>query len=274
VSELAEAAVRYAEFGWPIFPIRPIVNGRCECGGVRCAGKHPASSGWERTIAPSPKAAELMWREELGPRGIGLLCGTVCWALDVDPRHGGDVTWRDLRLQHSDDDIPLSLWSRTGGGGEHWLFAAATDIPSRADVAPGLDVRGAGGFIVLPPSPHVSGGYQWLFGPNDEQLRPAPGWLLELVRQPARRHQRNGQSWEEPPLVPPGQRHRQLVSFVGALRAMGLGEAALVECGMAFLRHHCEDPPEDPIDYMHAERSIRSISHYPPYPSSHVSRRG
>jgi hypothetical protein len=35
VSELAEAAVRYAEFGWPIFPIRPIVNGRCECGGVR-----------------------------------------------------------------------------------------------------------------------------------------------------------------------------------------------------------------------------------------------
>jgi hypothetical protein len=44
---------------------------------------------------------------------------------------------------------------------------------------------------------------------------------------------------------------------------MGLGEAAIVECGHALLRHHCA--PDPPMNLAHAERTMRDIARrYPP----------
>ena len=172
---LIECARGYAGCGWPIFPILPIVDGRCKCGGVDCAGKHPAGRGWQRSIVPSADGIEGLWAERLGPRGIALLCGVACWALDIDPRHSGDRTLRALQERHG--PLPPTVCSRTGGGGWHLLFAAADHVPTRAGIAPGLDVRGDRGYIVLPPSPHISGrAYEWIAGPCERALaRPPAG---------------------------------------------------------------------------------------------------
>jgi hypothetical protein len=99
----------------------------------------------------------------------------------------------------------------------------------------------------------------------DNQLPAAamPGWLVELAR--GRRAETT--AYGEEMIVPVGKRHAALVRFAGSLRAMGLGEAALLVCGEALLRYHCADPPERPIDYEKARRAIRSIAKYPPQPN-------
>jgi hypothetical protein len=52
-------------------------------------------------------------------------------------------------------------------------------------LVPGIDIRGDGGFIVVPPSLHASGRrYAWDLSahPDDVPLAPAPAWLLALLQ--------------------------------------------------------------------------------------------
>jgi hypothetical protein len=103
--------------------------------------------------------------------------------LDVDPRHGGNETVRELVRQHGEwPDGPIV---RTGSDGWHGYFAHPGEPirNSAGRIGPGLDVRGDGGYIIAPPSRHASGAcYRWedLLG----ELPPMPEWLLTLARQP------------------------------------------------------------------------------------------
>jgi len=57
-------------------------------------------------------------------------------------------------------------------------------VGNRTGLAPGIDLRGDGGFVVAPPSKHQSGRrYAWELGasPDDVPLAPTPGWLLERI---------------------------------------------------------------------------------------------
>jgi hypothetical protein len=133
-SSMRQAARDYASTDWPVFPLLPIVADRCACGGTDCAGKHPASKGWQRTIA-SGQAAESVWADHHGVRGIGLACGPRArvWGLDVDPRHGGDRTLRELQKQHG--PLPRTITSRTGSGGwRRWRMTRSFGCRS-ADLA-------------------------------------------------------------------------------------------------------------------------------------------
>jgi Bifunctional DNA primase/polymerase, N-terminal len=268
---ILETARAYAEAGWPVFPIHPIRDGKCGCGKA-CGqpGKHPASGGWQNTIA-SAKAVDGLWAERHGPRGIGLACGARAgvWALDVDPRHGGDVSIANLA---SGLGLPKTVTSHTGSGGYHLLFRWADGAEvynSAGKVGPGLDVRGEGGYIVLPPSPHVSGRrYEWVHPPGAQDLAPAPDWLLELARKKPAGAKFESEG-EDEALIPIGRRYEALISFVGWLRAAGLNEETIVECGHAFLRHQVEiDEDRHPLDLAHAEKNIRAgVRRWPPHPN-------
>jgi predicted P-loop ATPase len=70
-------------------------------------------------------------------------------------------------------------------GGFHLYFLMPTDVVVRNSsnkLGPGIDIRGEGGFVVGPGSPHKNGGvYEVL---DDFPLVEAPPWLLELVKAP------------------------------------------------------------------------------------------
>jgi hypothetical protein len=103
--------------------------------------------------------------------------------LDVDPRHGGDDALTELERQHG--ALPDTARVSTGGRGTHVYFAPdARFTTSRGGLPVGLDVRGHGGYVILPPSIHPNGRtYQWEIGarPADVAFAPAPQWLLERV---------------------------------------------------------------------------------------------
>lgn len=117
--------------------------------------------------------------------------------VDVDVKHGKPgMAWFD---EHR-DRLPRTRTHRTQTGGLHLVFRAPAEVEIRNSqdrIAPGIDVRGEGGYVLVPPSP----GYV-----IEDSAEPAemPAWLVEACQQPKARP-------EEPPPQPgprrPGEPH-------------------------------------------------------------------
>src|SRR5262249_12476380 len=109
--------------------------------------------------------------------------------LDLDPvkKVDGMATLAQLIAQHS--EIPKTLMTITPRGGRHLTFTWDSNIEIRNSVSkigPGIDVRGEGGYVCLPPSRNADGGvYQW--DPDGaDQAVSAPDWLIELANSKTR----------------------------------------------------------------------------------------
>jgi hypothetical protein len=99
--------------------------------------------------------------------------------LDIDP--GGEAHIRRLEAEHG--TLRPTREVITGRGGRHlWFRYTGTIQCSAGRVAPGVDVRGDGGYGVVPPSIHENGrSYRFLNDPKHE-LAIAPEWLVALTR--------------------------------------------------------------------------------------------
>lgn len=180
----ASAASAYRRRGWSVVPVHTASGGRCSCGRADCpsAGKHPRVpwAEFQRAAPPAP-VVEGWWRRWPGSN-IGVVTGGVSGVvvLDVDPRNGGDASLAEM--ERCFGALPRTPEVRTGGGGRHlWFRAPEQAVPSRV-VLPGLDVKGEGGVVIVPPSVHPSGvRYAWVRGrdPETVPLGAAPAWFVE-----------------------------------------------------------------------------------------------
>lgn len=112
---------------------------------------------------------------------VGLLTGSTAGLVVVD-LDGEEGCRTFLELQQRHGSCPETRWVRTGSGGWHAYFAhpgGAMGNTARK-LGPGVDTRGDQGYVVAPPSNHISGKrYVWA---NNEKVAPLPGWLLDLLR--------------------------------------------------------------------------------------------
>lgn len=158
---LPEAAAFLAQ-QWPVFPTD--------------ARKRPLTAHGFKDATRDPDEARLLFRHA---EGIGMPTGVASGlvAVDIDVKEGRDgLEW----LAANEHRMPRTRRHRTQSGGFHLLFLAppGRNIRNSASkLAPGVDVRGEGGYIVVPPSP----GY----GVTDDAM-PAevPAWLLALLDPP------------------------------------------------------------------------------------------
>lgn len=166
---LLAAALAYARQGWPVFPVR---------------GKVPATPHGFQDATTDPATVAAWWRA-MPAAGIGVPTGAASGRviLDIDDHAGGVdgfETLRDLEAVHG--TLPDTLTAVTGGGGEHRHFRYVPGLHC-GELAPGLDLKTDGGYVVLPPSPHLSGRpYAWDHGYHI--LAPLPPWLAALARPP------------------------------------------------------------------------------------------
>ena len=154
-----------------VFPLFPIVDGKCSCNRPDCkaAGKHPFFP-W----------ADLEAGEKLGgPEGCGYgiatghRSGFFVVDLDVRPEKNGLEAFRKLGA------CPPTYAIQTPTGGLH-LYFSLPGFPVRTsgnELAPGIDIRGEGGYVVGQDSPHKNGGYYKVAA--DLPIAPAPEWLLK-----------------------------------------------------------------------------------------------
>ena len=177
----------------PLFPLLGIeADGSCECGpDCEAPGKHPAVS-WKAEVGEERfRSVETYLSAHPRVQGVGARMGEGIFVLDFDPRSGGFDSL--ARLEGEFSDLPPTAVALTGlyGSvrGEHWYFtydASETYIRSRplskvlgADYS-GVDVKGEGGYVVLPPTRHRSRvRYAWKSGL--ERIAEAPDWLITLL---------------------------------------------------------------------------------------------
>lgn len=151
-----KAALAYARAGVPVFPVFGIEDGKCLCGKKNCEheGKHPVvKGGFKEATIDSDQIKQ--WWEEYPKSNIGSPLVEGLFALDFDGKKGKKA-FEDLGLEEFE-----TLRATTGKGFHLYVHA---ELKAKNDAMSGLDIRGGGegGYIILPPSRHVSGKrYQW-----------------------------------------------------------------------------------------------------------------
>lgn len=203
---------------------------------------------------------------------IGIACISHV-VLDIDPKNGGDDSFRQLVAKCGKelfDDIPSV---RTPSGGKHFYFAqrvsAEGPIPRRTPVRPGIDILGPGGHAVAPPSTVDAGAYSWLR--KDGTLRTFPDALASALgigeRSGNARHLRVASStastgpstlatnslWAE------GSRNDALASLAGHLRQRGYCETDM----RLFLNRVNRSACSPPLMQREVDSISQSIRRYP-----------
>lgn len=186
-----DAALAYAARGWRVLPLHTPAGDGCSCGRVcnGSAGKHPRTRGGVKDASTDPETIRGWWLR-WPDANVGIATGPESGlaVVDIDPRHDGDATFRQLELKHG--NVPDTIEAQTGGGGRHIAFLYPEGRRWRSadsTLGPGVDTKGAGGYVVAPPSLHASGRqYAWDAAGHPEELPLAapPAWLLDLVDPP------------------------------------------------------------------------------------------
>ena len=162
----------------PIFSYIPIERG----------GKRPTEAWKGKSRYPITDVQR--WVAEGKNLGIRTDRGSGVFVLDVDldPKTlRPSRWWEEMIFTHGK---PTTMVVRTPSGGWHWYFRQPNDFTvknSQSAIAPGIDIRGEGGYVLAPGS-RIAGefhgrSYEGFYELEDPEVKPgtAPEWLLELL---------------------------------------------------------------------------------------------
>lgn len=183
---LLDAALAYAAQGWHVFPLQP-------------SGKTPLTAHGFKDATIDPDAIRAWW-SKWPEANIGIATGerSGVSVIDVDLGKGGEASLDQLLAQHGPDFLN-TYTVQTGSGGLHLFYGYVAGLGCSAGmIAPGIDVRSDGGYVVAAPSLHASG--QCYSVLSDLPLASAPSWLATLAAsKPTKRESAGNVSAEEVP---------------------------------------------------------------------------
>lgn len=235
MNEILKAALEYASRGWHVFP--------CD------RNKAPLVEHGLKDATADEGQIRAWWKRWPSAQ-VAIRTGEVSGIFVVDSdlkEDGTDGEENLLVLAKQQGLLPECPETQTPRGGRHRYFAWPADgrvirNDTGTRLAPGVDIRGEGGYVVAPPSP----GYIW--DCPDAPLAPpqAPDWLLEMACAERSRGKPVGNE------IPSGQRNNTLASLAGAMRRVGMGEVEIYAALVAANENRCRPPLK--------EREVRKIA--------------
>jgi len=245
---MMNAAQRLARRGLAVFP--------CLVG-----QKEPATANGFYAATTDGNIIAAWWRQQ--PHyNIGVATGSVSriFVLDID---GIDAEAELKKLETKHGALPATVEAITGKG--RHLYFRMPDCALRnsaGKLARGIDVRGTGGYVLVPPSLHPSGRrYAWSVD-SANAFAAAPEWLIAKIAEPA-----NGRAasaavspaaWRELVCgdIAEGTRDVTLTRFAGHLLRRRVDPVVTLEIVRSLNATHCRPSlPDDDI-----ERIVDSIA--------------
>ena len=229
---LHEAAMNYARNGWTVFPCEP-------------KGKKPLCEHGLKDATTNEKTIHDWWTR-WPDANIGHPTGTLI-VLDVDGKEG-ERSMAELEEKYG--KLPVTTTAKTGRGRHLYLLPNGAEIKNNTGkLGPHLDIRGEGGYVILPPSVH-EGGTRYLWA---VKVKPAclPGWLAALLAGPTETDAHSGADTSDK--IPKGQRHAHLLRIAGKLREEGCNKSTIAAALLAENTSRCEPAK--------ADSDIRKLAH-------------
>lgn len=257
-NQLITDALHYAKQGLLVFPVHTGKNGKCSCAKSDCTSpaKHP------RTIHGLKQASKDLHLVQSLFSSFNYLSANiaVCTGkesnlivVDVDCAKGGRL--EDLYDLVPKETLDKTLWAKTGGGYHlYFRFPQNNEIRnSTSKLGNSIDIRGEGGYVIVPPSMHISGKYYEFI--NQNGLMPFPQAFIGKLKEPEPKKQNNdlnGKKVDTPSLLN-GNRNNSLTSLAGKLRRAGLNEGELETSLLKINLERCKPPLN--------EKEVRQIAH-------------
>lgn len=221
----------YVDRGWPVFPVALSLD---KDGKVQ---KKPIVP-WREYQERLPTDKELhQWFDSEKVNGIGLATGKLPRVVVVDA---------DTIV----DSISSPLVVKTISGGRHYYFRWTKELRNEAKIeGQPLDIRGDGGFVVLPPSSLGARAYEWEKEIDPMFLNPLPDEILKKlsVKSPISEYKPAMKQGDDLPFATEGERNHVATQVAGILVA-GMNPKLLDTAGWsAFQDWNCTHvtPPLD-----------------------------
>ncbi|MEY2243060.1 bifunctional DNA primase/polymerase [Streptomyces sp. BF23-18] len=192
---LLAAALLSAERGWPVIPLhpgskRPAGHPERACPGTgRCASGHRTP---EQRATIDAEMIQMAWANR--PYNVGIAtgpAGLLVVDLDVQKEEeqqgapDGATSFKAL-CERAGQPYPLTYQVRTPSGGSHLYFTAPAGVRLKCSVkrlAPHIDTRAWGGYVVAPGSTTDQGTYEVS---EAALIAPLPAWLAALLTETAK----------------------------------------------------------------------------------------
>ena len=246
-----EAAHQYVELGLQLLPVE---------------GKTPYWMRWPmRATSDIDKIADFLNDERCTGMAVATGPRSGIWVIDEDMDDPHERATEAL-------DLPDCPTVSTPSGGRHYYFEwdVAHPVGTATRVLAGVDVRGAGGLAVLPPTIGSDGQYTWELDLESNPLEKAPETLAvqfeELTRPRGRRRGQVQQANCEsvyggvraqfclPDVICEGERNDVLFRFACSLWSKRQHPDEIMELVLDANRELCRPP----LDEAEAKQLVRS----------------
>lgn len=177
-NKITDILLKQLASGFKVFPIWYPKENKCACfnANCQCPAKHPIFKGGHK-IASSNIIQIERWQE--------LIKETCNWAVatgkpsnivvvDVDFRKDGDKSIKPFNLP---DTYTVST-----GNGFHYYFKLPKEyqyLTSKINLLQGVDFKANGGYVIIPPSMHISGTQYKVH--RDIAMADIPSNLLQVI---------------------------------------------------------------------------------------------
>ncbi|MFF1472532.1 bifunctional DNA primase/polymerase [Streptomyces mirabilis] len=190
-AHLLNAALAAAARGWRVFPLRPGTKRPALHGEATCPRTGPCAGGhlkWEQRATTDPDRIRATWAT--GAFNVGIATGpsgllVVDLDMPKDNSNGdapdGAATFGAL-CERTGHAVPDTYRTRTASGGHHLYFTAPSGVRlanTAGTIAPLVDTRAWGGYVVAAGSITPTGPYEAISGPVTASL---PSWLLSILK--------------------------------------------------------------------------------------------
>lgn len=237
--------LKYLNWGWSVIPVYFEINSKGKI------NKKVALKTWKEYETRLATETEIDEWVKKKPQGIGVVTGKISHIVVID------VDTKDNPLNLNSPIITKSAFS----GGRHYFYKWSEEIRNKVRIKKEgrellIDIRGDGGFIVLPPSEFQ--GKKYIFETETEPmyLEELPKEFKTLIK---KQKNINGSNWNPEILkgVIDGKRNESATSVIGKL-LQGKNPKTLNDYWPMVLGWNTQNNP--PMDITELKRTFNSIA--------------
>lgn len=200
VEQLKAVLTAYCTLGLRVMPLwgvkpssTPETKGgfECQCGNLKCGspGKHPRLAANWKQLGTADLAKVMAWAEKYPTCNYAVLTGSNKYAYGTEEcltdaqRYLTVVDVDDLEaITQFTEPLPDTYSTETGKGRHYWFWHTRELPNSVCTFYDKVDIKGGSGYIVAPPSTHITGKkYTVTPGKENTPIAELPAWVEERL---------------------------------------------------------------------------------------------